>query len=88
MTKEQLAQLERAVAKTIENTVNGKIRLLDSKLDTYILGDTEWKKTVQPVIDAYSTANRVGDFVQWLSKIILAVVAIFGSVFGFYLINK
>ncbi len=88
MTPEQLSQLEKSVRETIEKTVNGKITRLDQKLEEYIqrdeqwkTEDNEWKKTVQPVVDAYLTANRIGDFVQWISKVIVAVGVIIGVLF-------
>lgn len=81
MTPEQTAQLEKSVKETIEKTVNGKINRLDQKLDEYIKHDLEWKETVQPVIDAYLVANKVGSFVQWISKVILAIGVIVGVLF-------
>lgn len=81
MTPEQIAQLEKSVKETIEKTVNGKINRLDQKLDEYIKHDLEWKETVQPVIDAYLVANKVGSFVQWMSKVILAIGVIVGVLF-------
>lgn len=86
MTPEQIAQLEKSVKETIEKTVNGKINRLDQKLDEYIKHDMEWKETVQPVIDAYTTVNKVGSFVQWISKVILAIGVIVGVLF--YTQNK
>ena len=86
MTPEQLAQLEKSVKETIEKTVNGKIANIDRKLDEYIQRDEDWKSTVQPVVDAYMTANRIGSFVQWISKVILAVGVIVGVLF--YTQNK
>lgn len=63
---------------TIERVVNGKIRRIDEKLDAYIIQDEQWKKTVQPVIDAYATAENAGRFVQWTAKIGAALGILFG----------
>lgn len=67
----------------IEKHVNGKIRNMDSKLDTYIKSDLEWKKTVEPVVDAYNTVGLVSNFTNWLSKVIISVGIIGGSVIAF-----
>lgn len=68
----------------IEKHVNGKIRNMDSKLDTYIKSDLEWKKTVEPVVDAYNTVGLVSNFTNWLSKVILSVGVIGGAIFAFF----
>lgn len=80
MEDKDLQKVIVALQDTIEKTVNGKIKRLDEKLDAYIKLDTDWKLTVQPVIDAYDTANRAGDFIQWISKIILAIGVIIGGI--------
>ena len=67
----------------IEKHVNGKIRNMDSKLDTYIKSDLEWKKTVEPVVDAYNTVGLVSNFTNWLSKVIISVGIIIAAVIGF-----
>lgn len=67
----------------IEKHVNGKIRNMDSKLDTYIESDLEWKKTVEPVVDAYNTVGLVSNFTNWLSKVIISVGIIIAAVIGF-----
>lgn len=75
-----ISAIQSVTAESIEKTVNGKIRRLDEKLESYIKHDMEWKTTVQPVIDAYTTTEKVGKFLQWLSKIILAVGVIVGAI--------
>lgn len=86
MDDKDLQKIIIALQDTIDKKVNGKIIHLDEKLDEYIKLDTEWKQTVQPIIDAYDAANRVGNFVQWVSKVILAIGVIVGTIF--YTQNK
>lgn len=38
------------------------------------------REEIKPVVDAYSTANKVGTFVEWLSKKILAIGIIGGAI--------
>lgn len=38
------------------------------------------REEIKPVVDAYSTANKVGTFVEWLSKKILAIGIILGII--------
>lgn len=40
----------------------------------------ELREEIKPVVDAYSTANKVGTFVEWLSKKILAIGIIGGAI--------
>jgi uncharacterized protein YeeX (DUF496 family) len=81
MDDKDLQKIIVALQDTIDKKVNGKIIRLDEKLDAYIKHDMEWKETVQPVIDAYDTVNRVGGFVQWFSKVILAIGVIVATIF-------
>ncbi len=82
MTQDQVKQLEETIINTISKTLTSKIDNLDTKIEEYIEHDLEWKKTVQPVIDAYTTVGRVGDFTAWASKVILAIGVIIGTIFG------
>lgn len=81
MEEKDLQKIIIALQETVDKKVNGKIIHLDEKLDEYIKQDMEWKKLVQPIIDAYDTANRMGNFVQWVSKVILALGVIIGTIF-------
>lgn len=38
------------------------------------------REEIKPVVEAYSTANKVGTFVEWLSKKILAIGIIGGAI--------
>ena len=38
------------------------------------------REEIKPVVDAYSTANKMGTFVEWLSKKILAIGIIAGII--------
>lgn len=77
-----LKEIDRAVERATEKYVNGKIRNLDKKIDEYIEKDLEWKETVKPVIDAYTTVGKVSIFIQWLSKLIIAVGVVIGTFLG------
>lgn len=46
MTPEQLQALQGTIAESIEKNVNGKIRMLDAKIDTYIREDNEYKTRI------------------------------------------
>ncbi len=88
MEDKDLQKIIIALQDTIDKKVNGKIINLDKKLDDYIKHDMDWKEedkvwkeTVQPVVDAYQTVNSVGTFVQWFSKVILAIGVIVGMIF-------
>ena len=53
MSPEQLQALQNTVAESIEKHVNGKIRAIDVKLDTYIREDTEYKQRVEKDTEAW-----------------------------------
>ena len=44
LVSEVIKKIEPAVEKSIEKYVNGKIRLLDQKVTTYIENDEKWKE--------------------------------------------
>lgn len=73
--------IQQTTAESVEKHVNGKIRNLDAKFETYIKEDTAWKETVQPVLDAWNTAGNVGKFLKWSSSIIIATGVIFSIKF-------
>lgn len=64
-----------AVEVSIEKYVNGGIRNLTKKVDDHIL-------KMEPVFEVYDTANRVGNFAQWLSRVFVAVGLIVASIAG------
>lgn len=76
--------INKSTEQAIEKHVNGKIRNMDSKLDNYIKSDMEWKRTVEPVVEAYNTVGLVSSFTNWLSKVILSVGVIGGALFAFF----
>ena len=78
MEQHDLDKVIQALQQVTKETVNGKIDNMSKKLDEYITHDMAWKETVQPVVDAYTTVNRFGIFMVWLSRILLAIVAILG----------
>ena len=62
-----------AVEQSIQKTVNGKIDKLHEKLDRHT-------ETMEPILRAYEGANNAGNFIIWISKILLAVAAIVGTI--------
>ena len=44
---------------------------------------SEFKEEMKPLTDAYSAAKNTGDFITWMSKIILAIGVIIGAVIGY-----
>lgn len=68
-------KIEPAVEKSIEKYVNGKIRVMDGKLDAYIVSDNEWKALAQPVVD-------LGKNLQGFGKVALYTIGFVASVMG------
>ncbi len=73
MTSEQFDQLNKTIAESIEKNVNGKIRLLDQKIDNYIREDNEWKNDVKPYIESM---RKIQGFSEVGTAILKTVVAI------------
>lgn len=78
MTDDQLVKLQKTVADSIEKNVNGKIRLLDLKLDSYIQDDLEWKKSAQPALDTVNDARSFG-------RVFMKFVGVVAAIGGVYL---
>lgn len=90
MTKEQLQALQNTVAESIEKTVNGKIRALDFKIDTYIREDLEYKErtekdTTEWRIMAEENLKAVADF-RSFGKVGMRMVAVIASIGGLVLL--
>ncbi len=73
--------------KKLSKALHDHITIEESKFDELksilMLQNDEMKKLreeIKPVVDAYSTANKVGTFVEWVSKKILAVGIIAGVI--------
>jgi len=81
MTPDEFLKLHRAVAdelketvkESIEKNVNGKIRNLDTKIDNYIVEDTQWKKddkkwkdTAQPVVNLGMSTINFWNVMRWI----------------------
>ena len=75
MTPSQLEQLQKTIAVSIEKNVNGKIRLLDQKIDDYIKADELWKNSVTPSID---TMKKLDGFTS-IGGTILKVIVLLGA---------
>ena len=64
-----------AVEGAIEKHVNGGIRSLTKKVDDHI-------EKMEPVFEVYDTANRMGSFANWLSKVFVSLGLIVASIAG------
>lgn len=80
-----ISTIKQATENTIETAVNGKIRRIDEKFETFYIENAqfvrdsvEWRKTLQPVVDAYSTAENAGKFIKWIGGISMAGGALMG----------
>ena len=73
MTIEEFEQLKNALVETVKITVNGKIDRMNSKLDTYIKEDNEWKERAEPVIKMGNNAKGASIVVLWLAGVIIAI---------------
>ena len=73
MTPEQLEQLEVHLERVVKQTVNGKIDALATSFNTH-------QEAMQPVLDAYTTANKAGTFIVWLSKLLTSIGIILGMI--------
>ena len=67
--EEQLQHLTNHLEDVIEKKVNGKIDRLT--------------ENIQPILDAYSTANNTGKFIVWLGKITMYIGIIIGGIMAF-----
>lgn len=90
MTEEELEKIVRKVQVSIEASVKEQISAFTKKFDEYVVKDEAWKKTAQPVVNAYETTVVVskfmrifGSLLQELSKVILAIGVIIGTYLGF-----
>ena len=77
MTPEQIEHLEKTIAESIEKNVNGKIKLIDQKLDAYILSDNAWKLDADPYIKGLANVSGTAKIVIWLA---VAVSTIGGAI--------
>lgn len=90
MTEEELEKIVKKVQVSIEASVKEQISAFTKKFDDYVAADENWKKTAQPVVNAYETTVVVSRFMkifgavlQEVSKVILAVGVIVGAYLGF-----
>lgn len=80
MTPEQYQQLQETIKETVENavraTVNGKIDRMNTKLDTYIKEDNEWKEQAQPTIEMGNNVRGFGKVTVYLLGVAAALFAV------------
>jgi len=74
-----LHRIEPVVEKSIEKYVNGKIKTLDAKFDSYVAGDLAWKEEMTPRLKLVQNAQIFGT----VSVNLLKFVSIFGVACGF-----
>ena len=55
--------------------IGGKIESIENTLNSYM-------KKMEPVYEVYDTANRVGNFIPWLSKVLVSIGLIVASIAG------
>lgn len=77
MTPEQFSQFQEAITNQIKITVNGKIDTINTKLDTYIKEDNEWKAEVKPYIE---NMRQISNFSTVGSAILKTIIAIGGAI--------
>lgn len=88
MTPEQFEQINRTIADSIEKNVNGKIRAIDSKIDTYIREDLAYNKQVgedtrewrKGADDKLSIVASVQGFGKVMGYLIVTMIGIGGAV--------
>jgi len=87
MTPEQLEILKETIdnqlKQGIETHVNGKIRGLSERFDSYVKEDNEWKERANPVIE-------LGNNVRGFGVVFMYILGVVGAVFGIikYLIPR
>ena len=89
MTPDQFEQFNKtikdSIAESIEINVNGKIRRLDAKLDTYIKEDNEWKSDVKPYIESMRQFNGFTTIGATILKAVLLIGGAVGVMYGLFL---
>lgn len=77
MNADELIKIQEAVGVAIEKHVNGKIRLMDAKLDEYIKDDLAWKEQAKPTIE-------LGNNIRGFGKVVVYILGIAGAIFGVF----
>lgn len=79
MTPEQLELLRQTIDKQlkagIETHVNGKIRVLTERFETYVKEDNEWKERANPTIE-------LGNNVRGFGIVLVYLLGVAGAIFG------
>lgn len=74
-------KIDASIAKGIELHVNGKIKGLDSKIDTYIKSDNEWKEKYSPYLEGIVGVSVGGKIIV---KLILGIAAVGAAILAIY----
>lgn len=75
MDEETLNKIEKAIAASIEKTVNGKINLLTKEFREYVTQDEAWKDKAAPVL-------KMGESVQGFGKVSLYLLGFISALGG------
>lgn len=79
MDADQIKEIQKTIAISIEKHVNGKIKSLDKKFGEYVNKDEEWKKRAEPVI-------QMGQNIQGFGRVSLYFLGFISAVGGVILL--
>ncbi len=72
-----IEEIKRVIQCEIHKTVNAKIDKMSESFDDH-------KKEMQPILDAYKATNTLGRITIWISKVMLAMGVIVGTIIAFF----
>ena len=86
MTPEQfqifIKENERATGEAINKFVNGKIDIMNGKLDDHIVKHEKQMETIAPIIEAYKGTKVVGEIMKWISSVGLGAFGLWAMMKG------
>lgn len=68
MKEEEIQRIANHLEGVIDRKVNGKIDKL--------------REEIRPILEAYTSAGNFGNFVVWISKIVIAIGVIVAAIIG------
>lgn len=83
MTPKQFAEMNKVIQDTIQETVNGKIDKINTKLDTYMREDNEWKDSVTPSIEIMKKMQGFASVGGYVLKTIILIGAVATAIYTF-----
>lgn len=81
LVDEIMHKMENGIEAAINKNVNGKIKILDAKVDAYIISDNKWKDEYSPYLEGIANITGGGKILVWLAMAV-------SSIFGAYLLVK